>query len=535
MKKKISLVSNFNFEPFERIINSKSKKYNCQKYNFGTYESQLTKVKSNYILIVLDADTVFSEVRFFQQGNIKNFNYKKLNLELDEFYKKIESYSKNQFVFLSTFIKYSTELFISSNFLNGKNSVKHILNYINNYLSDKFSNNKNLNILDLNDYLNKFEGQYHDIDFYLATKSFFTLEFYDFFYQKLEKIIDSKNDEPKKLLLLDLDDTLWGGTVGEIGFEKLNLGGNDIYGESFLNFQKKILLLKNKGIQLGIVSKNEENVALNAIKSHPEMVLKESDFSIIKINWKRKSENILNISKEINLNLDSFVFFDNDVHEREEVKENLPTVLVPDLSAGPLYYDKILSELNCFENPFNTKEDKNRTKYYKDNYKRDNLLKKVKDKKDWLKQLKINIQIQEVNDSKIDRTIQLLNKTNQMNMRTNRYNEIEFRKKYLGKASKGKIFVATVKDKFGEYGLTGIISFMPVKNYYEIQDFVLSCRVMGRGVEESLVIHVKKLAKKNKKKLFFKYLKTKKNKPMLDFLKNLRTVKEIKKNLFQAL
>jgi FkbH-like protein len=533
MKKKISLVSNYNFEPFERIINSKSKRYNCQKYNFGTYETQLTKVKSDYILIILDASTVFSEIRSFQLGEMKMFNYKKLNLELDKFYRKIQFYSKNQFIFLSNFIKYSTEPFISSNFLNGKNSLKHILNYVNNYLSEKFSKNKNLNIIDLNDYLNEFEDQYYDIDFYLATKSFFTLKFYDFLYHKLEKIIDTKNNIPKKLLLLDLDDTLWGGTVGEIGFEKLNLGGNDIYGESFLNFQKKILLLKNHGIQLGIVSKNEESVALNAIKHLPDMILKKSDFSIIKINWKRKSENIANISKEINLSLDSFVFFDNDVHEREEVKENLPAVLVPDLSGGPLYYEKILNELNCFENPFNTEEDRNRTKYYKDNYKRDNLLNKVKDRENWLKQLKINIKIEEVNISKIDRTIQLLNKTNQMNMRTKRYNENEFRKKYLEKDSKGKIFVATVKDKFGEYGLTGIISYLPIKNNYEIQDFVLSCRVMGRGVEESLVNHVKKQVKKDKKKVFFKYSKTTKNKPMLDFLKNFKTMKEIKKNFFQ--
>jgi FkbH-like protein len=534
MKKTLSLVSNYNLEPLERVINSHSKIYSCKKFNFSSYDSQLIKSKSDYVLIVLDADSVFYELRRFHESKKKIFDYKKLNLELDSFYKKIDFFSKKQFVYLFNFIKYSNQPFVSSNFLTGKNSIKYILNYINNYLADKFSKNKNLNFLDLNDYLNEFEGKYHDIDFYIATKSFFTLEFYEYLYQKVEKLFNIRNKIPKKILLLDLDDTLWGGTVGEVGLEKINLGGNDIYGESFLNFQKSILILKKQGIQLGIVSKNDEKTALSTINRHPEMLLKEKDFSIIKINWKRKTENILNISKELNLNLDSIVFFDNDLHEREEIKENLPSVMVPDISAGPLYYSKILNELNCFENSFFTNEDINRTKYYKDNSKRDKLLSKIKDKNEWLKELKIKIKINKVNKSSIDRAIQLLNKTNQMNMRTNRYTDNEFKNKYVNKGAKGQIFVATVEDKFGSYGLTGIISYITTHNNYEIQDFVLSCRVMGRGVEESLVNFIKNKATKDRKNLFFRYSKTEKNKPMLDFLKKCRLLKNSKKNLFQA-
>tara|TARA_B100000530_G_C15929811_1_gene476421 strand:+ start:1173 stop:2786 length:1614 start_codon:yes stop_codon:yes gene_type:complete len=534
MNKKISFISNYNFEPLERMINAKSKILKSERYNYGTFDHQLKQKHFDYIFVIFDTDSIFYEIKSFLEGKKNKLNYKKLNFELNQFCKKIEYYSKNHIFFIFSFIKYNEQPFLSYSFFQGKNSIKHILNYVNNFISEKFSGNKNVNILDLNDYLIEFEGEYHDLNYYIATKSYFTLEFYEFFLKKIENIIKSKITLSKKLLLLDLDDTLWGGTVGEIGFEKLNIGGNDIYGESFQSFQKNILLLKKNGIQLGIVSKNEKKIALNAIQKHPEMILKEKDFSIIKINWRRKVDNIIDISKELNLGLDSFVFFDNDHHEREDVKENLPDVLVPDLSSGPIFYSKILNNLNCFENNYLTSEDKNRTTYYNDNFKRNLLLKKLDNKEHWINQLKIKINIEEVNKKNTERTIQLLNKTNQMNMRTIRYSENEFKKKYLSTKSKDKIYVANVRDKFGSYGLTGIISYKCFEKKYEVEDFVLSCRVMGRGVEETLINYIKKLGKKEKKqKIIFRHLETKKNKPMLNFLTHLKSLKMVKKNIFE--
>src|SRR2546429_884731 len=153
----------------------------------------------------------------------------------------------------------------------------------------------------------------------------------------------------KKVLILDLDDTLWGGILGEAGWERLRLGGHDPIGEAFVDFQRNLKRLVNRGVLLALVSKNEEALALDAIQRHPEMVLKLEDFAAWKINWQDKAENIAELMAGLNLGLESAVFLDDSPFERARVREALPRVLVPDLPTDPMEYASFLARLRCFD------------------------------------------------------------------------------------------------------------------------------------------------------------------------------------------
>ena len=179
-------------------------------------------------------------------------------------------------------------------------------------------------------------------------------------------LIELINGKRKKAIFLDLDDTLWGGTLAEIGYKKLNLGGINAEGEAFKKLQHTIKKFQKTGIILGIISRNDEKTALEAIKKHPEMILKRKDFAGWKINQKNKSENILSLCKELNIKPNSVVFVDNSKYEREEVRAKIPDVLVPDLEEVPFNYFnelKNLRELSFFNL---SKEDLNRLKTIQD-------------------------------------------------------------------------------------------------------------------------------------------------------------------------
>jgi len=532
MKKKelITLISDFNVEPFIRIFNSQDYSLKFNKFFYTSIHTQLINTKnSNNLLIWINPESIFKSVNNFFKG--EKISYNLLDREVDNFIKiLINNLDKNEKVFLVSFFSGYEIPFTNDYLMKSVQSKTYLFNYINNKLSKKLHKFDNLYIIDLNQIIINYKSEFYQHDYFLATKSSYSINFYDYFSKFFLKLNKNLFSMSKKIIILDLDDTLWGGVVGEIGFEKINLGGNNMIGEAFKDFQKKLLYLKNQGIQLGIVSKNEESVALRAIDSHPEMILRKKDFAICKINWKNKVENIINISEEINLDLNSFVFFDNSEFERRNVLETLPQILTPDLSDGPIYFSKILNSLKCFNIGKNTFEDKKRTIYYRQNIQRKKLYNKLENKNKWLKELNIKVKIKKISPINELRTLQLLNKTNQMNMQTNRYTSSKLKNFFYDKKN-NHIFIAEIKDKFGDYGLTGIISYTEQKNLILIKDFVLSCRIMGRDVENKLVNFVFAKNKKNKI-LIFKYKKTKKNKPMLDFLSDKKYFKEIKKNEF---
>jgi FkbH-like protein len=323
----------------------------------------------------------------------------------------------------------------------------------------------------------------------------------------------------KKLIVLDLDDTLWGGVVGDVGWEGVRLGGHDHIGEAYVDFQRALKSLTRRGVLLGIVSKNEEAVALEAITSHPEMVLRPEDFAGWKINWQDKAQNIVDLVSELNLGLQSVVFIDDNPVERARIREALSEVFVPEWPEDKMLYRSALLGLRVFDAPSVSEEDTERTRMYVLERQRNDLRKAVSSLDEWLRTLNTKIRVEGLNKANLQRAVQLLNKTNQMNLTTRRMTELEMAD--WARQDNHKLWTFRVADNFGDSGLTGIISLEVEDEVGRIVDFVLSCRVMGRKVEETMLYTVIKNAKsQNLDRIFARYVPTSRNKPCLDFWKS---------------
>jgi len=324
----------------------------------------------------------------------------------------------------------------------------------------------------------------------------------------------------RKLIIVDLDDTIWGGIVGDIGWENLVLGGHHHLGEAYVDFQQALKSMKNRGILLAIVSKNEEQVALEAIRKHPEMVLKLEDFAGWRINWQDKAQNVLDLMTELNLGPQSALFIDDNPVERARVKESLPEVLVPDWPQDPLFYPSALLSLRCFEMPSLSQEDLVRTTMYLSENKRQALKQTVSSLEEWLTRLAIRLQVEELHPANLQRATQLLNKTNQMNLSTRRLSGAELMA--WAEDKHHRLWTLRVSDKFGDAGLTGIVSLEIQHPNAQIVDFILSCRVMGRKIEEAmLATAIQYAAALGVEEVYARYIPTSKNKPCLDLFKSL--------------
>jgi FkbH-like protein len=325
--------------------------------------------------------------------------------------------------------------------------------------------------------------------------------------------------QSRKLIVLDLDDTLWGGIVGDIGWENIVLGGHDPVGEALVDFQKHLKRLIRRGVLLAIVSKNEEMIALDAIEKHPEMILSKDDFVSWRINWNDKAQNIADLVEELNLGLQSVVFIDDNPVERARVREALPEVFVPEWPKNKLLYTESLGKLTCFDIPNISEEDISRTKLYVAERGRSRLKIGVSSIDEWLKTLELQVTVEELNEFNLKRTTQLLNKTNQMNLNTRRFTETELtewasRKNHI-------IHTFRVSDRFGDSGLTGIASVSIDGQTARIVDFILSCRVMGRKIEETMLHTLSSLIRsRGIDKLTAHYHPTAKNMPCLKFFEN---------------
>jgi FkbH-like protein len=320
----------------------------------------------------------------------------------------------------------------------------------------------------------------------------------------------------RKLIVLDLDDTLWGGIVGEVGWQNIVLGGHDPMGEAFIEFQRGLKALTKRGVLLAIVSKNEETVAMQAIAQHSEMVLRRDDFAGWRINWDDKARNIVELTKELNLGLDSIVFIDDNPAERDRVRQALPEVLVPDWPSDPRLYLRSLSSLDCFQKPMITDEDRRRREMYSQERQRNDSRTQGSSVEEWLRTLQITVRVELLGPSNSGRATQLLNKTNQMNLSTRRLAEQEF-KEWAGQPGQ-RSWVFDVSDRFGDSGLTGILSMAADGDNARIVDFVLSCRVMGRKVEETMLFWAVKWARSaSLGRVIANYSATPKNAPCYAF------------------
>jgi len=293
--------------------------------------------------------------------------------------------------------------------------------------------------------------------------------------------------EARRVVVVDLDDTMWGGVVGETGWQGLQLGGHHHLGEAFVDFQRALKALQRRGIQLAIASKNDEAVAMDAITSHPEMVLRRDDFSAWRISWQDKATGIRELADELNLGLKSLVFLDDNASERGRVRELLPDVLVPEWPADPTRYVQALHALRCFDVTTISAEDASRTQMYAQERERREAARGAGGPDAWLDSLGVVVEAQLLTADDLPRATQLLNKTNQLNLATRRLSETELSE--WAAADGREVWTFRVSDRFGQSGLTGLLSVEHEGARTRIVDYLLSCRVMGRKVEETMLHH----------------------------------------------
>lgn len=322
----------------------------------------------------------------------------------------------------------------------------------------------------------------------------------------------------KKCIVLDLDNTLWGGVVGEDGVSGIKLGPTP-QGRPYWEFQKYLLALYKRGVILAINSKNNPSDALEAIEKHPYMVLKSEHFASMQMNWNDKATNMRALAKEINIGLDSFVFFDDDVINRELVSKEIPEITVVDVPKNPALFPQTLLELNVFNTYQLTEEDLKKGEMYAQQRRREEFAQSVTNLDDFLKELKIVVTLEPVNEFTIPRIAQLTQKTNQFNLTTKRYMQEEVG----GMNSQKNISIIAIKveDKFGDNGLTGVCIVRKEKSEWIIDSFLMSCRVIGRKVEQTLLSYLITQAKlAGVARVVGEYVPTKKNDLVKDFYKS---------------
>jgi FkbH-like protein len=287
-------------------------------------------------------------------------------------------------------------------------------------------------------------------------------------------------------------------------------------GEALVDFQQGVKALTRRGVVLGIVSKNTESVAVEAIRSHPAMVLKLEDFVGWRINWQDKAANIAALAAELRLGLQSTVFIDDNPVERARVREALPEVLVPEWPEDKLAYPAALAALRCFDSPAVSREDQERGAMYAAEREREAARESVGSLDDWLATLGITVRAERVGPASVTRTTQLLNKTNQMNLTTRRLTEGEVVQ--WAAAPGHAMWAITVSDRFGDAGLTGVLGIEREADTVRVVDFVLSCRVMGRKVEETMThLAVAHARAEGARRVEARLIPTAKNQPCRDF------------------
>lgn len=314
----------------------------------------------------------------------------------------------------------------------------------------------------------------------------------------------------KKCIIVDLDNTIWGGNIGDEGVENIEIGDLGI-GKVFSNIQYWIKKLKNRGIIIAVCSKNFETTAKTPFTSHPDMILKLDDFSLFIANWNNKAENIQYIQKSLNISMDSIVFLDDNSFERKVVKELIPEITIPDLPDDPACFLEFLYEENLFETVSYSKDDIIRTQYYHNEIKRSSL-RDITDESEFLGLLEMKGKVDKLTSFNIPRVVQLSQRSNQFNLRTVRYTESEIIK--MVNSKNHLVFVFSLDDKFGS---NGIISFIVLEKITDteifIESWVMSCRVLNRGMEyfacNTIVNEIKKLGFR---RLIGEYIPTQKNK-----------------------
>lgn len=390
----------------------------------------------------------------------------------------------------------------------------------------------NLFICDIAGIQNKFGRDFmFDSTVYVSTEMILSLDALPYVASRTLDIISSIEGKFKKCLILDLDNTVWGGVVGDDGWENIQVGHGLGIGKAFSEFQQWVKKLKNRGIIVCVCSKNDEDKAKEPFEKNPEMVLKLDDISVFVANWENKADNIRTIQSILNIGFDSMVFLDDNPFERNMVRENVPGVIVPELPEDPGEYLEFLYTQNLFETASYSSADKDRTKQYQVEAQRVSSAKKFTNEADFLKSLEMVSEVSGFTSFNTPRVAQLSQRSNQFNLRTVRYTEDQITA--IEHDPKQKGFAFTLEDKFGDNGLIAVVILKELETLKPsetlrphevlfVDTWFMSCRVLKRGMENFTLNTIVAWAKENGyKKIIGEYLPTQKNGMVAEHYTNL--------------
>lgn len=413
-------------------------------------------------------------------------------------------------------IAFTMELLYAVPFNNSDFAVRQAIERYNAGLFEAATTYSNLKVIDFGEFTRQYPiDELLDWKFYFLSQMGLNPRLANDFKVWFTKKLDQIALKRKKCLVLDLDNTLWGGILGEDGIDGIKIGG-DYPGKAFLYFQKALLELSKNGVILTVCSKNNELDVLELWEKSPCNVLKKEHLAAYRINWQDKATNIKELSEELNLGLDSFVFVDDNPTERELIRKMLPMVAVPDFPKQP--YDIPLFFKSLVEDFFKvyaiTDEDRKKTEQYKANALRSESQKQFADFESFLRSLDIRLTIEATNEFNIQRIAQMTQKTNQFNLTTKRYTDADIKAMLAGH---WKVYCVSVADRFGDSGITGCI----MVNGNEIDSFLLSCRILGKGIETAFLKRILQVLKVDGvEKIKAKYVPTAKNVQVRLFYEN---------------
>ena len=349
-----------------------------------------------------------------------------------------------------------------------------------------------------------------DYTLYFTSKIAYSMKYIGFVCDVYAQQIAALQGKMRKCLVLDLDNTLWGGVAAEEGFYGINIDPNNAVGEAYRNFQQYILNLKNKGVILAVISKNDYHVVKEVFDKNYDMILKFNDFSSFIANWDNKAINIDRVAKELNIGTDSLVFFDDNPSEREIIKMYHPEVLVIEVPENVANYTIALECAHPFEWISLTEEDIGRVDSYRNNLKRDDLKNQFCDYQKYLIALNMKGKVEILKGNNIQRFVQLINKANQFNVRTKRYSEALIEDMLFD--DNYRLVYATLEDRFSKFGIISCVILKKDIDNCFIDTWVMSCRVLKRDVEKMIFKKIIKVAEQWEcDKIVGEYIPTSKN------------------------
>ena len=499
--------------------------YNQYKNEILNENSHLYKFEPKYLVIYLDTNDLFA----FINSKLIEIGEDERKVVSDDLFGEIKNIiglaqaRLNQCTILINSLYIPAVNILAGLEYNSLLSLKEMVRNYNQKLGNLATLNDRVIIYDVESLVNEI-GYKNFIDerlWYLA-KMNLTKEGIKELAYLISRTIISLEGLIKKCIVLDLDNTLWGGIIGEDGKNGIKLGPDGI-DRAFVDFQIELKNLSKQGVILAICSKNNYADALDVINTHPYMILKEDDFSGIYVNWDDKPTNLKRLAEDLNIGIDSLVFIDDNPFEREYVKNSLPEVEVPEWPSDPVFYKTALMELykKFFFKTRITKEDKERVEMYRAQGQRIKIRSKCSSLEEYLSILEMVCIIKLNDNNAVSRISQLTQRTNQFNLTTKRYTEADINN--FMKDKDAAVFSLQLLDKFGDNGIVGVIIMRKFnQEAWQIDTFLLSCRVIGRKVEQAFLGTVlKKIVKTGAKVVIGRYIPSAKNQLVSSLYKEL--------------